>query len=108
MTQSARKTIRFRGKSEPVLETFRVRGRSYFALEKLSRRGAYRVFDSHAGPDGDLRVLYRFAKADVPRQRIEVLRRLSGPNANRNFPGIVDFTYQGDDLFGVLVLVEVV
>ena len=58
MPNHDRKSIRFRGKSEPVLDTFRVRGRTYFALEKLSRRGAYRVFDQHAGPHGDYRILY--------------------------------------------------
>ena len=39
MAPTERKTIRFRGRTEPVIESFHVRGRSYFALEKLSGRG---------------------------------------------------------------------
>ena len=105
MPQNRRKSIRFRGRNEPVLETFRVRGRTYFALEKLSRRGAYRVFDPHAGPHGDYRILYRLSNAETSRQSIEILRRLGGPTGNRNFPGIVDFARQGDDLFVVVAWV---
>ena len=102
MTKSDRKTIRFRGKTEAVLETIRVRGRTYFAIEKLSHRGAFRVFDPHAGPDGDFRVLHRISKSDVTPQKIEILRRLGGENSNRNFPGIVDFAHQNNDLFVVV------
>ena len=102
MTKSDRKTIRFRGKTEAVLETIRVRGRTYFAIEKLSHRGAFRVFDPHAGPDGDFRVLHRISKSDVTPQKIEILRRLGGENSNRNFPGIVDFAHHNNDLFVVV------
>ena len=106
MQNSGRKTIRFRGKTEKVLETFRVRGRTYFALEKLSRRGAFRVFDPHAGPHGDYRILHRLAKSKTTHQAIETLRRIGGPNGNRNFPGIVDFARQADDLFVVVAWVN--
>jgi len=106
MSNTERKTIRFRGKTEKVLETFRVRGRTYFALEKLSRRGAFRVFDPHGGPHGDYRILYKLLKADTTQQSIETLRRMGGPNGNRNFPGIVDFARQGDDLFVVAAWVS--
>ena len=106
MAQTDRKTIRFRGRTEPVIESFRVRGRSYFALEKLSARGAYRVFDPHAGPDGDYRVLYRISKSQITRQQLEILRRIGGPQANRNFPGIVDFAHQGGDVFVVMAWVH--
>lgn len=102
MRQSARKTIRFRGRSEPVLETFHVRGRNYFALEKLSRRGAFRVFDPHAGPDGDYRVLHRIPQSKGTRQQLEILKRLGGPQGNRNFPGIVDFARVDGDIFVVI------
>lgn len=102
MPHAGRKTIRFRGKTEQVLETFRVRGRTYFALEKLSRRGAFRVFDPHAGPEGDYRVLYRLSRTKTTQQTMEALRRMSGPNCNRNFPNIVDFARQGDELFVVI------
>lgn len=97
--------IRFRGREEKILDVFHVRGRRYFALEKLSRRGAHRVFDPHAGPGGDYRVLYRFSNSRVTRQKIETLRRLGGPTANRNFPPIVEFTRQGADLFVVMTWV---
>jgi len=106
MQKSGRKTIRFRGKTEQVLETFRVRGRSYFALEKLSRRGAFRVFDPHAGPHGDYRILHRLSKSNTSQHAIELLRRIGGPNGNRNFPGIVDFARQADDLFVVVAWVN--
>ncbi len=100
------KTICFRGRTESVLKTFRVRGRQYLAVEKLSSRAAFRVFDSHAGPGGGFRTFYKFSRAEVSRQQMEILRRLSGPNANRNFPGIVDYAMQGKDVFVVVGWVE--
>jgi serine/threonine protein kinase len=102
MARQDRKTIRFQGREEPVLETFRVRGRSYFALEQLSRRGAFRVFDPLAAPGGDYRVLYRFPASTTSRQKTEVLRRLAGPNANRNFPQLVECVRSGGDLYVVV------
>lgn len=101
MPNKDRKTIRFRGKTLPVLESFRVRGRTYFAVEKISRRGAFRVFDPHAGPQGDFRILYKLSKSKATQQSIETLRRMGGPTGNRNFPRIVDFARQGDNLFVV-------
>lgn len=106
MKNGDQKTIQFRGRTENVLETFRVRGRKYLAVEKLSGRAAFRVFDSHAGPDGGFRTLYKFPRSDISRQQFAVLRRLSGPNINRNFPGIVDFAWQGKYLFVVVAWVE--
>lgn len=106
MDSDQRKTIRFRGRTESVLETFRVRGRTYFAVQKLSSRGAFRVFDSHAGPDGGFRTLYQFSRSKISRQQLEILRRLSGSNTNRNFPGIVDFVTQGEHLFVVVAWVD--
>ncbi len=99
MAKNTPQKIRFRGREEIVEEIFSVRGRRYFALERLSRRGAFRVFDRQAGPDGDYRVLYQFPFSRVTRQKIETLRRFGGPTANRNFPGIVDYARQGSDLF---------
>jgi serine/threonine protein kinase len=106
MAQTDRKTIRFRGRTEAVIESLHVRGRSYFALEKLSPRGAYRVFDPHAGPRGDYRALYRFSKSDVTGQQLEILRRIGGPGANRNFPGIVDFVRWRGEIFVVVAWVH--
>ncbi len=102
VSTSHSKTIRFRGREEPVLETIRVHGRSYFALEELSSRGAFRVFDPRAAPGGDYRALYRFPASQMSRQKTEVLRRLSGPNANRNFPQLVEFTRVDNDYFVLL------
>jgi len=102
MPRPERQSIRFRGRDEPVLQTFRVRGRTYFALEALSDRGAFRVFDPHAAPGGDYRALYRFPAAETTRQRTEILRRLAGPNSNRNFPQLIECTRCGEDLFVVL------
>lgn len=99
MNRNGAKTIRFRGREENVIEVFRVRGRSYFALENLSRRGAYRVFDPHAGPGGDYRALHKIPASKMTGQKIETLRRLTGASANRNFPHIVDYNRVGDDLF---------
>lgn len=106
MASRTRRSIQFRGKSEPVLETIRADGRTYFALEKLSSRGAFRVFDPHAGPQGDYRVLYRVPGSKQSRQSVEVLRRLSGPSGNRNFPGIVDFIRQRDEVLVVVAWVD--
>lgn len=94
--------IRFHGREEEIIDRFFVHGREYLALEQLSHRGAWRVFDRHAGIDGDYRALYRLPYSQLTRQRIESLRRLSGPTANRNFPYISDCARQGDDLFVVM------
>jgi serine/threonine protein kinase len=96
------RTIRFRGREEEILDVFSIRGRQYFALEQLSHRGAFRVFDRHAGINGDYRVLYRIPYSRLTRDRIETLRRLSGPTANRNFPYISDCVRQGDELIVVM------
>lgn len=89
-----------------MIETIRIRGRSYFVLEKLSVRGAFRVFDPHAGPLGDYCALYRLPSDKVTRQRVEVLKRFGGPNGNRNFPAIVDYVRNRDELFVVLAWVS--
>ena len=102
MARSHPKTIRYRGRNEEVLDIFRIRGRRFYALEQLSRRGAFRVFDPHAGPDGDYRVLHRIPSAKNAQQKIEIVRRLSGPTANRNFPQIIECTRVGDDLFVIV------
>src|SRR5262245_31462457 len=88
-----------RGHSEPVIGEIRFRGRSYFVLEKLSCRGAFRVFDSHAGPHGDYRVLYRIPFSHATAQRIETLRRLSGPTTEISFPILTDCVRQERDLY---------
>lgn len=102
MTKRHPNLVRFRGREESVLEVFKVHGRAYLAVELLSRRGAYRVFDRHAGPDGDYRVLHRIPYTRITRQKIETLRRLTGPTTNRNFPYIADFARQGHDLFVIM------
>lgn len=94
--------IRFRGREEKILESFSIRGRRYFALEKLSHRGAFRVFDPHTGPGGDYRVLHQIPYSRMTQQRIETLRRLGGPTANRNFPFIVESGRHGPDLFVIM------
>jgi len=105
MAKQGRKTVRFRGREEKVLETISVRRRPYFVLEKLSRREAYRVFDPRGGPHGDYRVLYRIPFSRATNQRIEVLRALSGPTANTNFPVITDCARQANELFVVMTWV---
>lgn len=106
MQSSSRKTVRCQGKTEQVLETFRVRGRTYFAIEKLGGRGAFRVVDPHAGPGGDYRILYRLPKQEVTRQKFETLKRIGGSNRNRNFPAVVDFANHGADTFVVIEWVD--
>ncbi|REJ87812.1 MAG: hypothetical protein DWQ34_24525 [Planctomycetota bacterium] len=94
--------VRFRGRTEPVIDTIRLKGRKYLVLENLSRRGAVRVFDPQAGPHGDYRVLYRLPHSRATQQTIETLRRLGGPTANRNFPFITDCVRDGGELFVVM------
>ena len=74
MNNRDKKSVRFRGKTEEVLASLHAWRRTYLVLEKLSWRGAYRVFDRHAGPDGDYRALYRIPKAKVSKNQIEILR----------------------------------
>ncbi len=100
--KNAPENIRFRGREEKILDVISVRGRKYLVLEQLSHRGAFRVFDRHAGINGDYRVLYRLPDSRLTRERIETLRRLSGPTANQNFPYISDCARQGPDLFVVM------
>jgi serine/threonine protein kinase len=99
--KSAPEKICFRGREEKILEVISVHGRPYFVLERLSHRGAFRVFDRRAGIQGDYRVLYRLPFSRLTQQRLETLRRLSGPTANRNFPYISDCVRQGGELFVV-------
>lgn len=106
MKPSSRKTVRCRGETETVLETFRVRGRTYFAVQKLGGRGAFRVFDPHAGPGGDYRILYRFPRKKVTRQKLETLKRIGGADRNRNFPAVVDFANQGSESFIVIEWID--
>jgi serine/threonine protein kinase len=100
--KSRPRTILFRGREEEILDVISVRGRQYLALEQLSHRGAFRIFDQHAGINGDYRVLYRLTYSRLTRERIETVRRLTGPTANRNFPYISDCVRQGGDLFVVM------
>jgi serine/threonine protein kinase len=106
MARNDRKTILFRGRSEAVIESFHVRGRTYYALEKLSSRGAFRVFDPHAGPQGDYRALHLIPRSKMTRERLEVLGRLGGPGAGRNFPAIVDFVPQHNEFVVVTAWVH--
>ncbi len=96
MNHPSRPLVHFRGRSEPVLETFIIRGRRYEVLERLSHRGAFRVFDRRANLGGNYRALYRIPAALLTKQRAEVLRRLGGPNRNRNFPQTIECTRQGE------------
>ena len=101
MPSSDRKTIRFRGKTEAVLDTIRLRGRNYFVLESLAKN-SFRAFDPNAMPGGDYRVIHRFPTTRLPRSQTEVLRRLGGPNRNPNFPGVVEIARQNSETFVVL------
>ena len=56
-----------------------------FALEKLSRRGSYRVFDPHAAPGGDYRVLRRIPSSKWTRQKIEITASNVGPDCKQKF-----------------------
>lgn len=97
--------VRCRGREEKILDVFSVRGRQYLMLEQLNERGAFRVFDRRAGPAGDYRVLHRIPCSKMTDQKIETLRRLGGPTANRNFPSVTDFARQGSELFLVMTWV---
>ncbi len=104
MSRARPTTIEFRGRREEVLEVFRVRGREYFALEKLSRRATFRVFDPHAAPGGDFRVL-----AQIPAEKFTHQKSKPSPdcrpNTNPNFPVITDCVRQADDWFVVMTWV---
>jgi serine/threonine protein kinase len=102
MSQARPTSVEFRGRREEVLEVFRVRGRNYFAVEKLSRRGTFRVFDPHAAPGGGFRILAQIPAEKFTRQKIETLRRIAGPNSNPNFAAITDCARQGNDWFVVM------
>ncbi len=84
-------TVSVRGRTDRVQGEFRLGGRQYLALEKIGGPGrdTWRVFDWHAGPEGDFRVLHRLEKSPATTQRIEVLRRVA--EGNLHLPKIVDF-----------------
>ncbi|MCA9151682.1 MAG: protein kinase [Planctomycetales bacterium] len=97
MTGKTPPTIRFQGREERVLDTLHVRGHRYEILELLSHRGAFRVFDRHAGVEGNYRALYRIPAERMTRQRAEVLRRLGGPSENRHFPLTIECSRVGQE-----------
>ncbi|MBY0587196.1 protein kinase [bacterium] len=105
MSQARPKSIEYRGRREEVLEVFRIRGRNYFAVERLSRRGTFRVFDPHAAPGGDFRVLAQIPAEKFTGQKIETLRRIAGPNMNPNFPVITHCVRERGDWFIVMTWV---
>ena len=83
----------------------KIHGRNYFVLEKLSHRGTYRVFDPRARPGGDYRALHRIPLSKFSRQKMEILKRLTGPTANRNFPNVVECVRQRDEQFVIVAWV---
>lgn len=94
--------VRYRGREEPVLDVFYVRGRRYLVLERLSHRGAFRVFDAQATVGGNYRLLCRVPRSQWTRQKAEVLRRVSGPSAHRSFPLMAECLPVRDEVVCVL------
>ena len=103
MKKISSKLISVRGRQEKSEATIDFSGRRYFLLEKLSHRGAYRAFDPKACPGGDLCALHLIPYSNTTQQKLTVLRRMSGPTLNRNFPRIIQCGRQGSDL---LVITE--
>ncbi len=64
------------------------------------------MFDPHAGPGGDYRILYRLPRQEVTRQKLETLKRIGGADRNRNFPAVVDFANQGSESFVVIEWID--
>ncbi len=84
------RTVRVRGHRYLIIDRIRAAGRMWPILEKTATgdRRQFKVFDSFAGPSGDLRHLILLPKNQASWQQIEVLRRVS--TTSSNLPTIVE------------------
>ncbi len=97
----SQRTVSVRGKRFPVIRDYRLGGKVYQAIEKLSgQRPRYKVYDKHAGPDGDFRVLQIVPNSPRVREYVKVLQRVSRHNSN--FPGIIDYHVTAEDVMLVV------
>jgi len=90
------KFVTVRGRKEPVIDEFRVAGKSFPVLERLGAKGrtVLRIYDDEAGPRGDYRVLHVLPKSAETGQRVETLRRIT--QGNKNFPSVVRYVPERD------------
>lgn len=90
------KSVTVRGKTTPVIDEFRVAGKSFPVLERLGSRGrtVLRIYDDEAGPRGDYRVLHVLPNSAETGQRVENLRRMT--QGNKNFPSVVRYVPERD------------
>lgn len=95
------KEIRFRGRTYPVLGQMIIGRKSYLLVDRVSSgdREKYQAFDPHAGPGGDMRLVYVVPRGQTTSQHLQVLKRLSV--GNRNLPQILEF-HPGREFFQVV------
>lgn len=94
--------VRYRGRTEPVVDEMTLGGKRYLILEKLKGgdRQRYRAFDPLAGPKGDMRAICVLPRSQATGQHVEVLQRLS--QNNRDMPAILEYHRRGGQIFLVM------
>lgn len=100
------RTVRIRGRNEPVIGERRIGRRTYFLLRRLSQQqnDAYLAFDPFARPGGGLVALHVLPRSRATEQRIKVLDRLARHGGQ--FPGVAAFERQRDGVVLALDWVE--
>ncbi|MEO9930395.1 serine/threonine protein kinase [Rhodopirellula bahusiensis] len=95
--------IRIRGAEYPVLERFRIGGRTYLAIEKLGSAGrqAFKVFDTSAKT---LRVLHVLKNSPGVFERVRLLQRLT--RGDNEILQIIECQSQDDRVWVVLPWVD--
>ena len=90
-------TIRFRGRTHPVLDCLHLGRRDYLVLKSLSGglRERYQVYDPIAR---DLRAVLVLPRSATSSRHLQNLKRLASRNS-ANFPMILEFHPRDDHVF---------
>jgi serine/threonine protein kinase len=99
MGQSSRKTVRYRGKEYPILESIRIGDRTYSLIERIARqpRMRYKAICSAAPPDERKCAVLLLSREQASLQHVNVLRRLSRRSPS-NLPRIISYAKWRDDV----------
>ena len=94
--------INDRGRRYKVTGRLRLGRRDYYVLDHClnSRRSKYCVFDSHAGPQGELRALQVLPRNRRSRDYVDVVRRVS--EGNVNLPKLIEYHQTRGTIYLVL------
>ena len=102
--QTARQTIRIRGRRWTYLEKRRIGRRLYYLLEPVGSpfRRRHLAFDPLQGPGGDFFLVQTWPSSPTVEQQLRVLRRLK----DDSFPRVVEWNHGRKNIDVVLTWVE--